>query len=42
MLGIETKLLISFYLQIDEQTKQMNQKLEQYLQFFVNYKQKDG
>ena len=30
MLEIETKLLISFYSQIYGQTKQINQKLEQY------------
>jgi len=28
MLGIETKLLTAFHLQTNEQTKQMNQKLE--------------
>ena len=31
MLKIETKLLISFHLQTDGQTEQMNQELEQYL-----------
>ena len=31
ILGIEIKLLIAFYLQIDGQTKCMNQELEQYL-----------
>ena len=31
ILEIETKLLMSFYLQIDEQTEWINQKLEQYL-----------
>ena len=41
MLGIETKLLILFHLQTDGQTECMNQELEQYLQFFVNYRQKD-
>ena len=41
MLGIETKLSIFFYSQTDRQTKQMNQELEQYLQFFVDYRQKD-
>jgi len=41
MLGIETKLLMCFHPQTDGQTEQMNQKLEQYLQFFVNYRQKD-
>ena len=41
MLEIEIKLLISFHLQTDSQTGRMDQELEQYLQFFVNYKQKD-
>jgi len=40
MLGIETKLLIVFYSQIDRQTRHMNQKLKQYLWFFVDHKQK--
>jgi len=31
MLDIKTKLLILFYYQIDKQTKQINQELEQYL-----------
>ena len=31
MLGIETKFLILFYLQIDNQIERMNQELEQYL-----------
>jgi len=41
MLGIETKLLTLFYSQIDGQTEQINQELEQYLQFFADYRQKD-
>jgi len=41
MLGIETKLSTSFYLQTDKQMEYMNQELEQYLQFFVDYRQKD-
>jgi len=41
MLGIETKLLTIFYPQTDGQTEQMNQDLEQYLQFFVDHRQKD-
>ena len=41
MLEIETKLSTSFHPQIDEQTEHMNQKLKQYLQFFIDYKQKD-
>jgi len=41
MLGIETILSIAFYPQIDGQTKQINQELEQYLRFFIEYKQRD-
>ena len=41
MLGIETRLSTAFYPQMDEQTKQMNQELEQYLRFFVEHRQKD-
>jgi len=41
MLEIKTKLSTVFYLQTDEQTKQMNQELKQYLRFFVDYRQKD-
>jgi len=41
MLGIETKLLTLFYPQTDKQIEHMNQELEQYLQFFVDYRQKD-
>ena len=41
MLGIKTKLSTSYHPQIDGQTEKMNQKLEQYLQFFVDHKQKD-
>ena len=40
ILGVETKLSITFYLQIDEQTEWMNQELEQYLRFFVDHRQK--
>ena len=40
MLGIETKLIF-FHPFMDEQTKYVNQELEQYLQFFVNYRQKN-
>ena len=32
---------MSYHLQIDRQTERMNQKLEQYLRFFVDYRQKD-
>jgi len=41
ILGIETRLLTAFHPQTDGQTKQMNQKLEQYLWFFIDYRQKD-
>jgi len=41
MLEIKMKLSTTFYPQTDRQTKQMNQELEQYLQFFVDHKQKD-
>ena len=36
-LEIEMKLLKLFYPQIDSQTKRINQEIEQYLQFFVDY-----
>ena len=41
MLGIQTKLLTLFHSQTDGQTEQINQELEQYLLFFVDYRQKD-
>ena len=41
MLDIKTKLLTAFHPQIDRQMEHMNQKLEQYLRFFVDYRQKD-
>ena len=41
MLRIEMGLLIAFYPQTDRQIECMNQELEQYLQFFVNYRQKN-
>ena len=41
ILGIQTKLSTMFHPQTDGQTEQMNQKLEQYLWFFVDHRQKD-
>ena len=39
MLGIETKLSMSYHPQTNRQIKRINQKLEQYLRFFVDYRQ---
>ena len=41
ILEIKTKLLMAFYPQTDGQTERMNQELEQYLQFFIEHRQKD-
>ena len=41
ILGIETRLSIVFHSQMDTQMEQINQELEQYLRFFVEYRQKD-
>ena len=41
MLGIEMRLSTAFHSQTDRQMECMNQELEQYLWFFVNYQQKD-
>ena len=35
------KLSMVFYIQTDNQTQHMNQELEQYLWFFMDYRQKD-
>ena len=39
MLGIDTKLLTAYHLQIDGKTERINQKLEQYLRMFINHRQ---
>ena len=41
MLGIQTRLSTAFHPQTDGQTEQMDQKLKQYLRFFVEYRPKD-
>jgi len=41
MLGIEMRLSTVFYSQTDGQTEQMNQKLKQYLRFFIDHRQKN-
>ena len=41
ILGIETRLLMSYYPQTDGQMERMNQKLEQYLRFFIDHRKKD-
>ena len=41
MLDIKTKLSTSFHSQTNEQMEYMNQELEQYLRFFVDYRQKN-
>jgi len=39
MLEIDTKLLTAYHLQTDGQTERINQKLEQYLQMFIDHHQ---
>jgi len=41
MLGIQTKLSTAFHPQTDGQTEHMNQELKQYLQFFIDHRQKN-
>ena len=41
MLGIEMKLSTAFHPQTDGQMERMNQKLKQYLRFFIDHRQKD-
>jgi len=38
MLEIETKLSIAYHPQMDEQTKKVNQELEQYLCIFIDHR----
>jgi len=39
ILGIETKLSTAFHPQMDRQTEQTNQELEQYLRMFIDHRQ---
>jgi len=41
MLEIGTKLLTSFHPQTNGQIERINQELEQYLQFFIDHRQKN-
>ena len=41
MLGIEMKLSMLYHSRTNRQIERMNQELEQYLRFFVDYRQKD-
>ena len=38
MLGIETRLSTAFHPQTDVQIEKINQELEQYLRFFMEYR----
>ncbi len=40
-LGINSKLSIAFYLQTDGQIERLNQTMEQYLRYYINYDQND-
>jgi len=40
ILGIQSKLLMTFHPQTDGQTERINQELEQYLRMFIDYRQK--
>jgi hypothetical protein len=39
LLGIKRKLSISFYIQTDKQIKRINQIIEIYICYYMNYKQ---
>jgi hypothetical protein len=38
LLGIKRKLSISFYAQIDRQIERINQTIETYIRYYINYK----
>ena len=39
LLGIQTKLLMVYHPQTDEQTERINQELKQYLRVFIDHRQ---